>query len=153
MKLEKSAGAIVYRTAKTSLEFLLLESPSVSKLKEYFIWSFPKGKIEEGESELEAAKREVYEETGLNDLKFIPNEKITERFMYKKNGELIAKTVIYFVAEADSKVQVKISDEHTKFDWVDLEKAKELVKKKNVKETLDKAFNIIKLYNSQLKML
>ncbi len=34
-------------------------------------WSFPKGGIEVGETELEAAKREIYEETGLKDITLI----------------------------------------------------------------------------------
>ena len=34
-------------------------------------WSLPKGHIEDGESALEAARREIYEESGLADLKYI----------------------------------------------------------------------------------
>lgn len=34
-------------------------------------WSFPKGGVEAGESELEAARREIYEETGVQDLVLI----------------------------------------------------------------------------------
>ena len=34
-------------------------------------WSLPKGHIDPGESRLEAAKREIYEETGIVDLQFI----------------------------------------------------------------------------------
>ena len=153
MILEKSAGTIVYRMNKSQVEFLLLESPSVSELKKYFLWSFPKGKVEEGESDFETAKREVFEESCLSDLKFLPNEKISERFMYQKQGGLISKTVVYFLAEAKLDAKVKISDEHTNFAWADPAKAKTLIKTKGVRETLDKANNIIKIYNAQLKML
>jgi len=34
-------------------------------------WSFPKGGIEEGESALETAKREILEETGIQDLELV----------------------------------------------------------------------------------
>jgi ADP-ribose pyrophosphatase YjhB (NUDIX family) len=34
-------------------------------------WSLPKGHIDEGEDLLTAAKREIYEESGVNDLKFV----------------------------------------------------------------------------------
>ena len=34
-------------------------------------WSLPKGHIDPGESNLETAKREIYEETGIIDLKLI----------------------------------------------------------------------------------
>lgn len=34
-------------------------------------WSFPKGGVEKGESHLEAAKREIAEESGLKELTFV----------------------------------------------------------------------------------
>ena len=34
-------------------------------------WSLPKGHIDPGENALDAAKREIYEETGIIDLKFV----------------------------------------------------------------------------------
>ena len=34
-------------------------------------WSLPKGHVEDNETILETAKREIYEETGLSDIEFI----------------------------------------------------------------------------------
>ena len=54
-----AAGGIVYRTAGPSgEEVLLVHRPR------YDDWSFPKGKVDSGESEIDAAVREVEEETG-----------------------------------------------------------------------------------------
>jgi bis(5'-nucleosidyl)-tetraphosphatase len=39
-------------------------------LRVYRYWDFPKGQLEHGESPLDAAKREVREETGITDLEF-----------------------------------------------------------------------------------
>ena len=33
-------------------------------------WDFPKGNIEAGEDELETARREIFEETGIQDVEF-----------------------------------------------------------------------------------
>jgi len=55
----KAAGGIVVRTAKKGPKVLLVHR------QRYNDWSFPKGKLEEGEKFKEAAFREVLEETGF----------------------------------------------------------------------------------------
>lgn len=42
-------------------------------------WGFPKGAVEEGESEEEAARRELAEETGLHELEYIDDLGTYER--------------------------------------------------------------------------
>jgi 8-oxo-dGTP pyrophosphatase MutT (NUDIX family) len=49
-------------------------------------WTFPKGHIEEGETDEEAARREIQEETGLTDLERIDDLGSYERFRIGKNG-------------------------------------------------------------------
>jgi len=55
----RAAGAVVWRSAGTGAQVLLVHRPK------YDDWSLPKGKLEPGEHVLEAAVREVREETGL----------------------------------------------------------------------------------------
>ena len=62
MNYEKSCGAIVYRKHHGNTEILL-----VRHIKSGY-WSFPKGHVEEGETEEETARREIKEETGLDVL-------------------------------------------------------------------------------------
>jgi 8-oxo-dGTP diphosphatase len=54
----EAAGGVVWRRDGGRLEVLLVHRPK------YDDWSFPKGKIEVGEQPVEAAVREVLEETG-----------------------------------------------------------------------------------------
>ncbi len=54
----ESAGALVWRELNGALEVLLVHRPS------YNDWSWPKGKVDTGESAPAAAVREVAEETG-----------------------------------------------------------------------------------------
>ncbi len=57
----RAAGGLVWRASGTSsgIEVLLVHRPR------YDDWSFPKGKLEAGETEKECAAREVLEETGM----------------------------------------------------------------------------------------
>ena len=59
MTLVRAAGGLVTRDVPDGVEVVLVHRPA------YDDWSFPKGKLESGEEELEAALREVREETGL----------------------------------------------------------------------------------------
>lgn len=49
-------------------------------------WSLPKGKIEPGEDEMAAAKREIYEETGLTDIEILENLGSYERATIGRGG-------------------------------------------------------------------
>lgn len=56
----EAAGGLVWRVSgKGLLKVLVVHRPR------YDDWSFPKGKLERGETHLQAARREVAEETGL----------------------------------------------------------------------------------------
>ncbi len=59
MRHEKSCGALVYRVNNNEHELLLVRHKAGGH------WSFPKGHVEAGETELQTALREVREETGL----------------------------------------------------------------------------------------
>jgi len=58
-KVIRAAGGIVVRGSGSETEVLLVHRP------QYDDWTFPKGKVEPGESDEECAVREVEEETGL----------------------------------------------------------------------------------------
>ena len=49
-------------------------------------WSLPKGHLEKGEEPLEAAKREIYEETGVSQLTLIQELGSYHRYKLSKNG-------------------------------------------------------------------
>jgi len=56
----RAAGGVVARTAVDGPEVLVVHRPA------YDDWSLPKGKLEPGETEEAAARREVLEETGVD---------------------------------------------------------------------------------------
>lgn len=58
---ETSAGGVVFRKTTEGIRILLIKDP-------YRRWGLPKGHVDNGESLVQAANREVTEETGLGDL-------------------------------------------------------------------------------------
>ena len=50
-------------------------------------WSLPKGHVEAGEDEPTAARREIFEETGLTDLEFVKELGSYERFKIGVDGK------------------------------------------------------------------
>ena len=133
MKQEHSAGIIVYyrEKATNSMLYLVLHN-SVGH------WDFPKGKIEAGETTRDAALRETKEETGL-DVTICEGFEQKIAYYYKdRSGQLISKTVVFFIGEALSK-DVVLSREHLYFKWVPLEEAFTLLTFANGKQLLKMA--------------
>ena len=58
-RLVRAAGGLVWRSGTGGVEVVVVHRPA------YDDWSFPKGKLDDGESELQAALREVEEEIGV----------------------------------------------------------------------------------------
>ncbi|HDL75117.1 MAG TPA: NUDIX domain-containing protein [bacterium] len=137
MSFEKSIGAIIFHKKNKEMKYLLLRYPSGSRTPKDF-WDFPKGHIEKGEKELDTARREVKEETGLCDLKFVDEFKEWIRYFFKSEKGIVFKTVVFYLAETKNK-EIKISFEHTGFKWLSYEKAIEQLSFKNAKEILNKA--------------
>lgn len=140
---EKSIGGVIFRKDEEDIKFLLLHYQSGH-------WDFPKGHIEEGESDIDTLEREVREETGISNLKIIPGFKKKIRYFYRAKGEEaerlkkqkksanIMKQVIYYIAETKTE-EVKISFEHTGFEWLRFEEALGRVTYKNSKDVLKEA--------------
>lgn len=126
---ERSAGVILFNRAE-GIQFLVLKYPSGH-------WDFVKGNIEEGEEEEETVKRELFEETGINNLEIHQgfNEKAEYNY-YKKNNK-VHKIVSYYLAETNQK-QVKLSFEHLEYKWSNYEGLMKLITFENSKEILKK---------------
>ena len=87
---EKSCGAIVYRKYHGNTEILLIKHINSGH------WSFPKGHVEKGETEVETARREIMEETSI-DVIIDPTFRETVTYSPKKDT---VKVVVYFLAKA-----------------------------------------------------
>ena len=145
MLLEKSAGAVIFRKEGNKTYYLLLHYPrGARKPKPY--WDFPKGHIEKGEKELDSVKREVREETGLEDIGFVGNFKERIEYFFRQEEKNILKLVTFYLAETKEK-DVKISSEHAGFKWLSYEKALKKLTFQNAQKILQKAKDFIPAEN------
>lgn len=132
---EKSCGAIIYYIAKTSTRILLVKNNNGR------YWSFPKGHIEIGETEMQTAVREIKEETNL-DVEIKDN--FREVSEYCPFGR-IRKKVVFFLAQAFTE-NVKIQrEEIAEYIWVDIQQARKLCTYENDLRIINKAETAIKL--------
>lgn len=137
MPLERSAGAIVFRKDSGKIYYLLLNYAAIGKVEKTY-WGFPKGHIEKGEKTSETIRREVKEETGIEDIRFIKGFRETEKYFFRHNDKIIFKMVFYLLAETNTK-EVKISSEHVGYKWLPYEQALKKLTFKNAKKILKKA--------------
>jgi 8-oxo-dGTP pyrophosphatase MutT (NUDIX family) len=131
MVIEKSAGAVVFHRNDQS-EYLLLLSN---------FWGFPKGHIETGESEEDAALREIREETGL-DVNLIDGFRAVDEYWYQHKGQRVKKQAVFFLGEAKDR-ESKLSWEHEEIAWLSYEAALQRLKYKNLREILTEAHGFL----------
>ena len=138
MPLEKSAGAVIFRIKGTKIYYLLLHYPGLSHRAEKDYWDFPKGHIENGEKEIETAKREIFEETGLENLKFVKGFKKWIKYFFRFEGKNIMKFVTFYLAETTTE-KITISSEHIGYVWLLYDESLKRLAFGNAKKILEEA--------------
>lgn len=124
---EKSAGAVVFHRGD-ELDYLLIFST---------YWEFPKGLVEAGESETEAAVREVREETGL-EVRLVSGFRHEINYWYRREVSLVKKQVVYLLGEAPNR-EVTLSHEHREAKWLPFAAARAELVYENARAILDEA--------------
>jgi len=129
---EFSSGGIVIRDA----EILLILMKTITGEK---VWTFPKGHIENGETEKEAALREVFEETGV--LCEIIDEKefyISHYFFYRNRKKIEKKVFWYLMKPVKETGEIQTPEEIEDVRWVRVEESYGILKYDSDKEMVAK---------------
>ncbi len=112
---------------------LLLQQPAHKQ--EPGRWGVPAGKIEPNETPENAAKRELFEETGIAVERASQVESIGALYMQKPGLNYIFHM---FRIRLDQKPEVRISDEHQGFQWAPFDEMGKIPLMAGAKEALEK---------------
>ena len=112
-------------------------------------WSFPKGHKEKGEGDLDVARRELMEETGISSIDPQENYKFYEEYTFKdKESKTIKKKVTYFLCIVfDDAVDLQ-EEEVMDYKWVDYEDALKTATYDNARSIIKQSYHIL---NSNFK--
>jgi len=127
MKYAHSAGGII-----------LNEENKVTVVnQDGYTWAFPKGGVKEGEDELTAAKREVWEETGLKNIELIRKLGDYQRHVFNDKGEIdksILKTITMFLFKTEEEELKPIDPGNPEARWLTKDEAVDILSHKEDKE-------------------
>ena len=130
---ERAAGLVITDAGKAKPStFLLLHQRNGRH------WGFPKGRIEDGETEEAAALREAQEETGLAKFYLVPGFRVVTTYTFTRGSTTVSKEVVYFLARVED-CAIVLSPEHTAGCWLSYEVAYKQLTYEDTREILSKA--------------
>lgn len=130
-----SAGGTIFRKGR----ILLIRKRSEK------LWGLPKGRLEEGESTEEAARREMEEETGLQNLRM--EKKLCEieySYFWPQDDINYQKSVAYFLARAPGNQRPRLEDRFDAYIWCTRQDAQKLLHHDNDVRTVREAFKALR---------
>lgn len=129
---DRSVGIIPFRKEHGERRYLVLRQTKGH-------WGFPKGHPGEGETDIQAALRELFEETGILSCDILPGFGHVQHYRIEREGEPIERELLLFVGEASDGRTVAQPGETEEIVWLPYEKARERITYPESKDALDAA--------------
>ena len=136
MNYEKSCGVVVFTKINNEIKYLLIQNLEGS-------YGFPKGHIEQGETEKETALREVFEEVGLK-VTLIDGFRTEDEHLIPQKEDTMKK-IIYFIGEYENQIFNYQKEELSNALLTDYNTAMELFQFDSSKRILTEANDFIKV--------
>jgi len=133
-----SAGGILFRRRDGEHELCLIRD-------DYGYWTFPKGKLEPGETPEQAALREVHEEVGVAQASIVASLG-TNKYHFRIGGQTVNKTVHWFLMEVPPGVEcTPVRAERVQdAGWFPRDTALSTVGYRNLRRVLRRALHILR---------
>ena len=128
----KTAGVIAYFRSGKEIYFVLLRKAKTGG------WGPPKGKCDPGETELETAVREMYEEAGFRRADFVPGFREVLKYEVEKNGKLVSKELVLFLSAVNPD-DLRLSPEHNEAHMATLDEVEVLINYDELRNVFRKA--------------
>ena len=137
--------AYVFNRKSKEIRFLLLKRAK-TKIYEH-LWQGVAGKIEAGEAAWEAAIRELKEETGFEPVRMFVADHVSK--FYEAHGDWVNMVPVFGIEVEDE--EVKLSDEHCEFKWVDFNTAHQTLIWSGQKDGIAAVFNMLNSDDDRIK--
>ncbi len=139
-EVRKAVTAVIYDKMHTPY-FLILK-----RSKNWEGWEFVKGGIKEGETEEDAVKREIIEETGLQKFKIIKKIANVKKEFVGVGDKLNIHSI--YLVESNMNIPIHVpqgeNKEHSTYLWADVDSVKSKLTWENDKEILEKVLEEFK---------
>lgn len=140
---EIAAGGVVFRRQRGACDILMMED-------RFGRWTLPKGRLEAGETPVQAALREIAEETQINGE--VVEELAQTRYQYQDSRGIVEKTVYFYLvralpAEQGGEVAEPVPQpgEVIRVAWVDAGESLRRLGYENLRSVLRKGLDRLKL--------
>ena len=93
-------------------------------------WAFPKGKVESDEKYVEAAIREIYEETGLSELTLLADlgsYEYVSQGKHQFNNEPVLKKVFMYLFHTSEQTLKPVDTDNPEALWIDQEEVEQYI--------------------------
>ncbi len=127
----------IYVNERWEKEFLVIHQ----KTKNWSFWWFPKWHAEKWETELESAKRELFEEVWIKKIDIDAWKSFQIQYVFKENEEIINKTAKYWIGYVKNK-NIKIQNEELNWsEWLNLDATLNKLSHRNIQNRIKEIFN------------
>ncbi len=107
-------------------------------------WGFPKGKASNPqEMPLDAAKRELQEETGLSVVKVLCDKPLIEHYQFRRKKQNVVKTVQYFPAVVEGPLRIQ-EEEIREAKWLTIPEAMNQLSFREARHILQASVRLLK---------
>jgi bis(5'-nucleosidyl)-tetraphosphatase len=138
--IEQSYGVIPFYEGENGREVFLIHQYGSSGDT---LWTFPKGRPEQGETPYETALRECKEETGMTPAKTFEESPVHVSYTFARNGKQVEKTSTYYVSIMNEKAFTIQPEEVKEAGWFSIRDAREQITFPDYKKLLDDALSIL----------